>query len=102
MPGEYDGKGHSVSLVWFDNEWLIVDCQLDDTSKQLLDIGFLKHSNEIELFESDASYFDWKNPKDMFVQSTEYWWEKNPLYQDYETITEWFNDYRQIEFEKSF
>lgn len=100
MPGKYDGKGHSVSLVWFDGEWMIVDCQLDDSTKHMLDIVFLKHNDEIGLFESEMKYFDWNNPKDVFVQSTEYWWDKNPIYQEYETIEEWFDDYRQIEFEK--
>ena len=76
MQGQYDRKGHGVSLVWLDGEWLMVDVQLDDSVEgQILDIGFLKRYQDQTHFIYDGDYFDWNHPEDDFIQRVRMNWK---------------------------
>lgn len=74
--GKYDGNGHGVSLVWFDGEWLLMDCQLDDSVEgKVLDIGFLKKYEDQTHFKASGEiYFNWHYPEDSFIQNQRYYW----------------------------
>ena len=78
--GTYDGRGHAVSLVWFDNEWLIVDCQLNDyrDDGSIIYSGFLVKHDDYSHYESQAQYWlDWYNYSDPLMQSIENTWEND-------------------------
>lgn len=89
MQGSYDGKGHGVSLVWYDGEWLLMDCQLDDSVEgRILDIGFMKHYTDQTHFKSGGEkYFIWNHPEDEFIQNARFNWEMNNRF-EYESLQE--------------
>lgn len=88
MQGQYDGNGHGVSLVWYDGEWLLMDCQLDDSVEgKILDIGFLKKYDNQSNFVYDGNYFEWNLPEDDFIQNARFNWEMNNRF-EYESLQE--------------
>lgn len=93
MQGQYDGNGHGVSLVWFDGEWLLMDCQLDDSVEgKILDIGFMKQYTDQTHFKADTDHFKWKIPEDDFIQSVRWNWDNNNRF-EYESLTELIKAY---------
>ena len=99
LTGQYNNgtsiTGHAWSVVWFDNEWKIMDVQLDDYKDDgsILMIGFMidpdtntthnanvygerfDYHNSMTTFEQDWIYSEsdkWDIPKSVYIQNFHY------------------------------
>lgn len=93
--GQYKGRGHMVSLIWFDNEWLIVDVQADDYHDDgtISYGGFLVKHDRYTNFESQAQYWlDWYNYSDPLMQSLQNDWNRGYLTQ-FDSVQEAYDFY---------
>lgn len=86
VEGKYDGNGHTVSAVWLNDKWVMVDTQLDDYKDDgsILYIGFLINFGE-NLFKP-TFYFD-------ASESDAYWIQRvkkgdHSLIKDYDMVKE--------------
>lgn len=66
--GKYEGNGHTVSAVWLNDKWVMVDTQLDDYKDDgsILYIGFLVDFKNQTKFE--PMLFDEYNIEPYYVQ----------------------------------
>ena len=81
VSGRYTGNGHIVSVIWWNNEWKIIDVQADDYKGDgtISYFGFLVSPEDYTNFEP-VSYFDFKNPENDLIQNIRYYFEQ---YQEY-------------------
>ena len=98
MTGQYDGRGHVISLVWIDGQWIVMDVQLDDYKDDgsIFTMGFLPTYEEYSShYKHSMPHFDFYNPKDAFVQNTEYWWDNSEYYDEFDSMEEYYEKFTQ-------
>ena len=70
--GSTKDGGHQVAAVWMNNEWKIIDAQIDDSVPgKILDMGFLVSYDEQNYFTLTSEWLSFKNPKTFAAQADE-------------------------------